>query len=204
MKFHAGMRWQWRVGPQPLAPHTLLSSSIALACFAKDLLHKCISLLGLQYQNITGWAAWTTEIDFLIVLEAWSLRSRCWRIGSWWEFPSWLADDCLLAAPIHAPSSEACGEKELSHLFLCTSAPLHYGPTLMSSHNIYYLLKALPPNPVNMEVKTSMCGFERDAIQSVMQGCEHSSLYIAWQQGWFFFFFDCLFCHLSGLEVSYQ
>jgi len=38
----------------------------------------CIHLLGLPSQTTTDWVAQTTEIYFLIVLEAGSLRSDSW------------------------------------------------------------------------------------------------------------------------------
>lgn len=39
------------------------------------------------------------------------------------EFPSWLADDCLLAASSHGLSSMACRERKLLSLLLLLRPP---------------------------------------------------------------------------------
>ena len=62
-----------------------------------------------------------------------------------------------------------CGEREIAPSFLCIR-PLvlfGWGPTLTTSLNVNYLLKALSPIIVTLEVKASTYEFWGDTVQSI-------------------------------------
>lgn len=64
-----------------------------------------VSFLGLSWQSTTVWVADTTEIYFLMVLEARFLRPSVGRVSFFWGFCPWLVDDCLLPEYSHYFSS---------------------------------------------------------------------------------------------------
>ena len=106
-----------------------------------------IGLLGLTSQDTIDWAAETTEIHFLTVLEAGSPRSQGWgadRIGVAWGFFPWLVAGWVLAAfsyrhsPVHRLALVS-----LPHLLWKGSSHIGLGPILMASFLLNHLLKYL-------------------------------------------------------------
>ena len=73
-----------------------------------------------------------------------------------------LVDDSFLAVSSYGLSSElTCGESKLSaSLFLRALILSDYSPTLLTSFNLSYLLKAPSPNTVILGVRASTNEFE--------------------------------------------
>ena len=61
---------------------------------------------GCHYTAPQTGGAYTIEIYFLTVLETWSLKSRCCRVGFLWSLSPWLMDGCLL--PVSSPGLPSC------------------------------------------------------------------------------------------------
>lgn len=93
----------------------------------------------------TEWAASATEMYFLSVLEARSLRSTVSRIDLFWGVSPWLVDGHLLAVASHDLPS-ACIWVLISFLYM--AARLDCGPLIGLHFTLMTSLKALSPNTV--------------------------------------------------------
>lgn len=126
----------------------------------------CNSLSRLPEQNTTIWVPYRTENCFLTVLETASLRSR-WHHVWFLVRPLFLGWKCRhLTAFSHGLSSVyICREIPLAPLFLLirTLILLDYGPILMTSLNLNYLLKS--PFSNAYWVRVTMYEFDGDTIQ---------------------------------------
>ena len=68
--------------------------------------------------KVPDWVAATTEMDFLIVLQAENPRSRCWRFGFSWGFSPRPADGhCLPVSSAGLPSLVSLSLRIWTHLY---------------------------------------------------------------------------------------
>lgn len=110
---------------------------------------------------LTGWLKQHTL--FSHILEAGSPRSECQHDRVLLRALSQFSDSCLLTVGSHGPSLvNAHGEREgWGSLLLLIKPPIlsDEDPTLMTSFNFHYFLKALSPNIVPLGVRASIHEF---------------------------------------------
>ena len=92
-----------------------------------------MALLWLPLTNTTDWGAYTTEIYFLIVLEAGSPRSRCQQVWFLWRPLSWPPSHRILTWSSLCTHTSHCAFK--FSLLRRTPVRLAYGPPQRSCAN---------------------------------------------------------------------